>query len=266
MAVYWAELDSSQRLSKPFAASFSMHAGILALSLAWGMWQARERDMFGDPNPGFGPATIETVSAIPLPNRSATPNPVANETESQVPTKVKPEPKKKFLDPDDPDAIALRYEKQKKKKLTKEELKDLYRKRYEVVPDRPNQVSSTTGSRMSNPMYSIKGGGGQLGMGSANPFGTQLGWYADLIRQRVGEKWRTQDVDPRVQTAPVVAVTFRILRSGEVQDLKIMQHSGNYSLDQSTLRAIQEASPLPPLPKEFARDVANVEFQFQLRR
>ncbi len=266
MAVYWAELDSSQRLSKPFAASLTMHVGVLALSFAWGMWQAQQRDTFGDPNPGFGPATIETVSAIPLPNRSATPNPVANTTDSQVPSPAKPEPKKKFLDPDDPDAIALRYEKQKKKKLTKEDLKDLYRKRYEVVPDRPNQVYSTTGSAMSNPMYSIKGGGGELGLGSTNPFGTQLGWYADLIRQRVGEKWQTQDVDPRLQTAPIVAVSFKILRSGEVRDVRIIQTSGNYTLDQSTLRAVQAANPLPGLPREFTREVANVEFKFQLRR
>ena len=68
-----------------------------------------------NPNPGFGPATVETVSAIPLPSRQAPPNPVANDTESLTPAKSKPEPKKKFLDPDDPDAIALRYEKKKRK-------------------------------------------------------------------------------------------------------------------------------------------------------
>lgn len=266
MAVYWAELDSSQRLSKPFAASLTMHVGILALSFAWGLWQARQRDTFGDPNAGFGLATIETVNAIPLPNRSATPNPVANDTDSQVPSRAKPEPKKKLLDPDDPDAIALRYEKQKKKKLTREQLKDLYRQRYEVVPDRPNQVYSTTGSAASNPMFSVRSGGGQLGVGSTNPFGTYLGWYADLLRQRIGEKWRTQDVDPRLQTAPIVIVSFRILRSGEARDIRVIQTSGNYSLDQSALRAVQEASPFRPLPDEFKRDVANIEFQFKLRR
>jgi hypothetical protein len=29
---------------------------------------------------------------------------------------------------------------------------------------------------------------------------------------------------------------------------------------------VQEASPFPPLPREFERDSANVEFQFQLQR
>jgi len=243
-----------------------MHAGVIALSLVWGAWQARQRDMFGDPNPGFGPATIETVNAIPLPNRSATPNLVANDTDSQVPARTKPEPKKKFLDPDDPDAIALRYEKQKKKKLTKEQLRDMARQRYEVVPDRPNQVYSTTGSATSSEMFSIKGGGGQLGMGSTNPFGTYLGWYADLLRQRIGEKWRTQDLDPNLRTAPIVIVSFRILRAGEARDVRVIQSSGNYALDQSAVRAVQEASPFRALPAEFKRDTANIEFQFKLRR
>lgn len=266
MTAHTLELEPRQPLGKSFFASAGLHVGITALLFSSALWQARQRDLFGDPNPGFGPATIETVSSIPLPSRPAQPNPVANDTESLAPAKAKPAPAKRVLDPDDPDAIALRREKEKKKKLTREQLREMAMQRYQSQPQQPNQVTSSTGAAMSNPMYSIKGGGGQLGLGSTNPFGTRLGWYADLIRQRVGEKWRTQDVPPSVQSAPILSVSFRILRNGEVRDLRLLRSGGNYLLDQSAMRAIQEASPLPALPREFERDVANVEFQFQFRR
>jgi outer membrane biosynthesis protein TonB len=37
-------------------------------------------------------------------------------------------------------------------------------------------------------------------------------------------------------------------------------------MDTSAVRAIEEASPFPPLPEAFERNVANVEFKFRLRR
>jgi TonB family protein len=266
MTAHVAELDPQQPIRGSFAASVTLHLSMTFLIFAWGWLQSREHDRFGDPNPGFGPATVETVSAIPLPSRQARPNPVANDTESLTPAKSKPELKKKFLDPDDPDAIALRYEK-KKRKLSKKELQQLALQRYEKTKPSDNQVYSSSGAAMSNPeMFNIRGGGGQLGLGSANPFGNQFGWYADLIRQRVGEKWRTQEVEAAVQTAPLVIVSFRILKNGEVRDIKLEKSGGNYSLNQSTMRAIQEASPLPPLPTEFRRDSATVEFHFQFKR
>ena len=53
----------------------------------------------GDTNGGrMGAVAVTPVHSIPLPSRSSTPNPVANPTESQVPTpppKAKPIPKVK---------------------------------------------------------------------------------------------------------------------------------------------------------------------------
>jgi len=61
-------------------------------------------------------------------------------------------------------------------------------------------------------------------------------------------------------------VTFVIGRNGSTSDVRVVQSSGNRALDDSALRAIYEASPFPPLPAQYERDDARIEFWFQLRR
>ena len=77
------------------------------------------------------------------------------------------------------------------------------------------------------------------------------GAYADLLRRRIAEKWRTNDVDAGVRTARPAVVSFDILRNGNVRNVKIVQSSGIPTLDMSARRAVMDASPLPELPREF---------------
>ena len=73
-------------------------------------------------------------------------------------------------------------------------------------------------------------------------------------------------MDPRLQTAPLVIVTFEILRDGSVRGVRLFQGSGYPTLDHSAQRAIIEASPFPVLPPGFERNSATVEFRFELKR
>ena len=61
-------------------------------------------------------------------------------------------------------------------------------------------------------------------------------------------------------------MTFDIRRDGSVTNIRLIQRSGNYTVDTSAMRAVNEASPLEPLPKEFERNIASVEFRFKLQR
>ena len=115
-------------------------------------------------------------------------------------------------------------------------------------------------------MFGAQTGTGGVGMGLGGAFGSRFGWYRDLLEQRVAQKWRTEDVDPRLQTAPPVIVTFDLLRSGAIRDVRVLQSSGNLALDRSAQRAIYEASPFPALPQGYERDAARIEFWFQLKR
>ena len=110
-----------------------------------------------------------------------------------------------------------------------------------------------------------KPGSGGVGVGPNNALGTRFGAYADLIAQRVTEKWQTGGL-AGVRTAPVVIITFDILRDGSVRNVQVAQHSGNSTLDYSAQRAVIDAAPFPPLPPGFDRNEANVELRFQLQR
>ena len=109
-------------------------------------------------------------------------------------------------------------------------------------------------------------GSGGVGVGIGSPFGNRFGNYVTVLRQRISEKWRTGDVDPRIRTAPRVIVTFDLLRGGTVRDVRIAQPSGNNVLDYSAQRAIYDASPFPPLPGGYERSDAVIEIWFELRR
>ena len=50
-------------------------------------------------------------------------------------------------------------------------------------------------------MIGMTGGGG-VGIGNNSPFGTQFGWYADLLRDQVAQATGGPAIsDPRIRTA-----------------------------------------------------------------
>ncbi len=73
---------------------------------------------------------------------------------------------------------------------------------------------------MSTPDFALAGGGG-VGVGNNSPFGNQFGAYADLLRTRVAQYWKTTDI--RANSAPVVGVTFVLHRDGSVTGIRITQ-------------------------------------------
>jgi TonB family protein len=97
-------------------------------------------------------------------------------------------------------------------------------------------------------------GGGGLGSG----YGDQIGlsdfpyqYYLQIISDRVSSSWFTALVDPGVSGTFYTTVYFKILRNGQVSDLKVKESSGIASLDMSAQRAIQISAPFPPLPSDY---------------
>ena len=106
-------------------------------------------------------------------------------------------------------------------------------------------------------------GGGGVGVGTNSPFGDQFGAYAETLRNRVAQHWQTGGMDSRL---PTVSVVFTLHRDGSATGIRITSSSGNSALDNSTRRAIMDASPFPPMPAQFPKNDAEIEFVFQLKR
>ncbi len=259
-------LEQHDGLSKFFALSTGVHVAFFASIAIYASLGARAGLQWGNPNsPGGSAVGINAVKTIPLPGRSGVTNPLANDTHSRVPLPpkpvTKPAPKK---EPEyDPDALPLpAHNAPRKPTYTHTQQYSQYR----ASPDRPNQLYSRSGQAMTSNMYGSQTGSGGTVQGNAGAFGYRFGAYRDMIEQRVAQKWRTDEIDPRIQTAPVAIVTFEIQKSGSVTNVRILQSSGNRALDYSAQRAIYEASPFEKLPAAYERSSAGIEIWFTLKR
>jgi protein TonB len=265
MAPHIDILDQPEPLGKSLAGSVALHASVGAALLMSAWIGHSSRVQWGDVNGGgMGSVAVNVVPRIPMPGRSGPMNPVANDTESVVPTPpTKAKPQRKVEAPE-PNAIAIKSRNAQKKASRAASAPNKFR---EQQQDLPNQVYSSAGQAVVSPMYGMTGGGG-VGIGTRSPFGEQFGWYVNLLRDQVARNWRTSELDPRLRTAPPVVATFTIRRDGSVApgSVKITQRSGNQSLDYSAQRAILDAAPFQPLPPQFQRSEAEIEFWFELRR
>ncbi len=261
-------LDQPESLRGSLIRSLILHASIAGLIVAFVTIKPGKPELWGDINGGgFGSVTVGVVSSIPLPSRLGRLNPVANDTESSVPapppSAAKPQPK---VQAEDLDAIPIKSRNATRRAQTAAPASPS-NKWSEQQRYRPNQLYSSGGAAAVSSMYQMTGGGG-VGVGTRSPFGTQLGWYATLLRDQVAQKWRTADIDARLRTAPPTIVRFTMQRDGSLVpgSVRVVQTSGVSSIDYSAQRAIMDAAPFPAIPRQFPRDTADIELQFELRR
>jgi protein TonB len=254
-------LDQPERLAPSFLGSLAFHGLLVGAAIGVGWVQSRNTISMGDPNGGrMGAVTVHPVASIALPSHAGVKNPVATDTESAVPVplaKSKPTPK---VEAPDPKAIPIPSRTAKSRPSPAAALPDKWRASQK---DLPNQLYSLSGTRVSTQDYALSGGGG-VGVGNNSPFGNQFGAYADLLRTRVAQFWKTTDI--RASHAPVVGVTFTLRRDGSVTGIRITQRSGISALDISAQRAVMDAAPFPQLPPQFPKNEAEIEFLFQLKQ
>ena len=261
MAPHVNILDQPESLKKPLVGSVVLHASVAAAVVLLSYANIK-RDYWGSNTVGGGSVAINVLHQIPMPANSGAINPVANDTHSEAP---EPKPDKvkqiKVKEPP-PDAIPLKSRTAPKKPSFKESSLNKYR---EKQIDRPNQVYSADGQKLVSPMYGQPGPGG-VGVGRGSPFGDRYGYYVDILREKVAQRWHANDVDPRIRTLPPAIVTFTIRRDGSVSNVRVAQGSGNFALDVSAQRAIADAAPFPPLPAGYPGNDVSIEFWFELKR
>jgi protein TonB len=255
--------EDRQSVGGPFAASVLFHCAVVGAALFYGWVAMRGTETWGDPKGSGGAIGITPVSKIPLPGQLGRENRVANDTESTVPQKPIEKRAKPVERDDDDDAIALKSKRAKKSRAEVAASMQRYRPEREYSS---NQVYSRSGQGLNSPMYGGQSGSGGVGIGTGNPFGNRFGSYLEILRQRVSQKWRYGEVDPRMRSAPAVVVRFVLERNGTISGVALIQRSGNYTLDTSAQRAVLEAAPFPPIPAGYERSSATLEFEFRLQR
>jgi protein TonB len=242
---------------KALAGSLLAHGLAVALIATSGLWKLNNN--WGSQHASSGSVGVTMVQSIPIPQREAPRNPLANDTTNPVPQA--PTPVKKEVEVPIKDAVPIPSHVEKPKKpAPQKEAKLVFKPPAEY---KSNQVYSQTPQAMSSAMYGTKGTGG-IDVGSASVLGSRFGAYADLLRDLISQHWVRADV--RALPTQKCAITFTIARNGAVTNVQVSQPSGNYLLDTSAKRAVMDANPLPPLPREVSQNEASVELWFQLQQ
>lgn len=249
-------LDQRDPISGPFIGAVLIHAGVVLALLGTWAWLNRAKETLGEQHPAGGPAqAVDVVSKIPIPQRQAPPNPVAQDTQSTVPAAPAKQDVEKKIPVPDKDAFQIPNRKKKVAEQPK------HQAQY-TQPALQNQVYSHTAPAVSNPMYSTSGSG-QVGIGPNSPLGTRLGWYAQIVRDLIARQWLTNGLDANSERAPAM-VSFDIMRDGSVRNVRIVQSSGNPNIDSTAERAIYQAH-LPQLPPQVTDNSITAQFTFDLR-
>jgi protein TonB len=200
---------------------------------------------------------VTLVSTVPLPSTAPqNQNVLANESKGVTKSEPKVEEK-------EPDAIEIQG-KNSKIKPTKPPT-PTKSKPQPAPQEESNQVAFGEGGPVSGPYGSFAAGGAKGGFGvtgGGGDFGTRYGWYVEVIQRKVSENWLKYEVDPGINNAQRVYITFEVARDGHPYNVKVEQSSGVPSLDQSAVRALQRIDTFGPLPSDYNGSKISVEYWF----
>jgi len=203
------------------------------------------------------------VSTVPLPaNPSQSQNVLANESKGLTQSQPKIEEK-------EADAIAIQGKNVKIKPKKKQETVAKKESPQPEPEEETNQVAFGEGGPVSGPYGTFAAGGAKGGFGitgGGGDFGTKFAWYVQVIQRKVSDNWLKYEVDPRINSAQRVYITFDIARDGTPRNVEVEQSSGVPSLDISATRALQRIDTFGPLPPDYPGSKISVEFWFDYSR
>ena len=247
-----------------FYYSAFLHLALSALML-FGVWVQRSGNAWGGIGGGDSGVKVSLVASagIPMP-------PTENPTESVAvdPTKGlnKEEPKPKEPEPKTDAEKIPKFEKEKPLPPTKKS-----RVFEPKTPPADNAVPYGKGGQMNVPSgYSnspgpLNGGLAVQGQGGGD-FAARYAWYVEAVRRNISQNWMQNTIDPPVRAArrAKTTVTFTINRDGSIKNIRIVESSGNRSMDDSTQRALLSVDHFPPLPSDYSGRYVDVTFDFDL--
>jgi protein TonB len=187
----------------------------------------------------FVPRQVYTVNLV-------TPTEAAKTVEKQTAPPVKetePEPEEEEMPPPPEKPKPKPKPKQEKPKVVEKTVPSTDIKKSDTEPDSLDAADEQVMT-------------GDIMLGQDFPFA----YYLTTMKRKIAAFWQvpgTSSAEPKY-----CRVYFRVGRNGSIQSPAVETSSGNFLFDQSALRAVVQASPLPPLPDGFTDDYLGVHFSF----
>ncbi len=245
----------------PILTSAALHGALAVSVIIVGLIHGGPGESWGGAQQGDSAIQAKLVSnaSIPLPSTQA---PRENVLATESKGLSKPEPVQKVIEPK---AIPI------PEKTTKPKPAPIHRdtiQKPKPVETASNVVPYGEGGPVSGPYTMFKSdlGSGGMQFGSAGSFGSLYSYYVQIVRNKISQNWLKYEVDPSIQSANRVYLTFDITRDGHPTNIQLSQSSGVPSLDQSAMRALQRIDTFGPLPNGYTGSKVSVEFWFDYKR
>ncbi len=122
-------------------------------------------------------------------------------------------------------------------------------------------VKGSNTSPTTNAKQITGGSGGSSGL----PSGRAAEEYYSILWQRIHDAWLIPSSMAASSYGYETVVTLTIEKDGTITDLDIEKSSGNIYFDQTAIRAIKRASPLPPFPPSWLQKDINIGIKFSCK-
>lgn len=257
MATLTTSRSYSDPIGRGFAGAFLLHAIAAGLIVSWA-WFSHTGQNWGNAVNNAGTIQATAVSSLPLPPKQP-PNPdnvLATETPSPAPVTPKP----KAIEAPHPDAIPVPIPTPKQTKVADRTTPapPLHTPPAEIEP---NKVQ-TGQAAASVPMSSVQTRAGTSSITMQDSaFGNRFAYYVQQLTQKVASQWMTPMLDAQA-SGHRVYITFQVERDGSLSHIQIQQRSGDNTLDQTALSAVQHIDTFPPLPEAYTGSHINVTYYF----
>ena len=225
------------------AVSILAHAGFLALLLFIG--KPRKAPVFV---PMSLPVRVVSPASLGRPETPPVPAPVAEAAPAPKAKPVIEKPSDKVL----PSAKAMPEPKKPAKS--------------EKPKAAPGVVKPVGGPALELPSAAGAANGATSGAGvsfgaSVTSFDADFpfAYYVEQLLSLIGANW----FKPESAEGTSCVVSFRVMRSGQVTDVKVDSSSGVSYYDRAAERAVYAANPLPPLPPDYRNESLGVHLKFQ---
>jgi periplasmic protein TonB len=244
-------------IGQGFVGAFLLHAIAGGLIVSWA-WFSHTGRSWGNSSNTAGSIQATMVASLPLPPKAA-PNPdnvLATETPSPAPVTPKP----KEVEAPHPEAITVPTATPKPPKLADRTTPQppLHPQPAKVEPNK----AQTGQAAASVPMSSVQTRAGTSSiMMQDSAFGSRFAYYVQQLTQKVASQWMTPMLDAQAPGHRVY-ITFQVERDGSLSHVQIAQRSGDATLDQTALSAVQHIDTFPPLPEAYTGNHINVTYYF----
>ncbi|MHB8829759.1 MAG: cell envelope integrity protein TolA [Syntrophales bacterium] len=127
----------------------------------------------------------------------------------------------------------------------------------------PNRPANAAAAGSAEKAKNAAGEGSGMASSSGGDAGgdARVNTYYRVIWLRIKGQWALPvGMIPKNALESVVSIT--ILRNGAITDVRFEKSSGNRYFDESAMKAIQKANPLPPLPAWLSGNSLNIGIRF----